>query len=76
MRPLGQINFLYSDGDCLWVHGHKRRQHIDGRITEPRAPGLHLLHHTREPHGEKLECDGLKVASAPGPAWCCSPACP
>jgi glutamine amidotransferase len=38
-RPLGPANFLYSDGDVLFVHGHKRTQ-ADG---EKRPPGLHLL---------------------------------
>ncbi|MEM7225536.1 MAG: class II glutamine amidotransferase [Pseudomonadota bacterium] len=64
MRPLGQINFLYTDGDILWVHGHKRHHTIDGVVSaEATPPGLHLLRQTREPVGEKLECDGLKVAT-------------
>jgi predicted glutamine amidotransferase len=39
MRDLGPANFIYSDGDAVFVHGHRRR-HDDGQI---RAPGLHLL---------------------------------
>ena len=39
MRTLGPANFLYSDSDALFAHGHRRIQR-DGRI-EP--PGLWLL---------------------------------
>ena len=63
MRRLGQINFLYSDGDCLWVHSHKRRYQENGGFSEARPPGLHLLHRTREAGGETLECAGLRVSS-------------
>lgn len=36
---LGPANFLYSDGDALFVHGHMRTQ-ADGTM---RAPGLHTI---------------------------------
>ncbi len=36
---LGPANFLYSDGDVLFVHGHVRTQ-PDGSV---RAPGLHYI---------------------------------
>lgn len=36
---LGPANFLYSDGEVLFVHGHVRTQ-TDGTI---RAPGLHSI---------------------------------
>jgi glutamine amidotransferase len=35
----GPANFVYSDGDAIFAHAHRRR-HDDGEI---RAPGLHLL---------------------------------
>jgi glutamine amidotransferase len=38
-RRLGPSNFLYADGDALFVHADRRTQR-DGRI---RAPGLYLL---------------------------------
>jgi len=38
LRALGPANFLYSDGDALFAHGHKRKH--DGTI---RPPGLHVL---------------------------------
>jgi len=39
MSSFGEANFLYSDGDYLFVHAHRRRQN-DGSIC---PPGLHLL---------------------------------
>lgn len=36
---LGPANFLYSDGDLLFIHGHQRTQ-PDGSM---RAPGLHRI---------------------------------
>ena len=36
---LGPANFLYSDGDALFVHGHVRTQ-PDGSIS---SPGLHYI---------------------------------
>jgi len=39
VRGLGPANFLYADGDVLFVHGHKR---IHGE-RDIRPPGLHVL---------------------------------
>ena len=64
MRALGQANFLYTDGDCLWAHGHRRRQQTKTGFTEPKPPGLTLLRRTHADRGEDLKCDGLKVAAA------------
>jgi glutamine amidotransferase len=39
MTAFGAANFLYCDGDCLFVHAHHRRQD-NGSLC---APGLHVL---------------------------------
>lgn len=39
LRSLGPANFLYSDGDAVFAHAHRRR-HDDGEI---RPPGMYLL---------------------------------
>jgi predicted glutamine amidotransferase len=39
LRTLGPANFLYSDGDAIFAHGHRRRS--DAGSIEP--PGLHVL---------------------------------
>lgn len=42
MRGLGTANFLYSDGDTLFVHANKRVYEENGGFSEPRPPGLSL----------------------------------
>lgn len=39
LRTLGPANFVYTDGDAVFAHGHRRRTN-DGEI---RPPGLHVL---------------------------------
>jgi predicted glutamine amidotransferase len=72
LAKLGPANFLYSDGDVLFVHAHQR--HWDeggGRFSEPRPPGLSLANrrdllvqglHVRAPHGDT---EAVYVASVP-----------
>jgi len=40
VRSLGPANFIYSDGEYVFVHGHKRKQLGSGEI---RPPGLYWL---------------------------------
>jgi glutamine amidotransferase len=37
LRKLGPANFLYSDGDVLFAHGHRRKHADTGKVE---APGL------------------------------------
>jgi len=39
MRALGPANFIYTEGDAVFAHGH-RRKNDSGEI---RAPGLHFV---------------------------------
>jgi predicted glutamine amidotransferase len=57
LRPLGPANFLYADGDALFVHGHRRTQ-PDGAI---RPPGLHVLARACARPGATLRTEGLAV---------------
>jgi predicted glutamine amidotransferase len=59
IRPLGPANFLYSDGDALFIHGHKRSHGGSGR---PRPPGLHVLCRRCAAQGGALDAAGLSVA--------------
>jgi len=58
MRLLGPANFVYSDSDALFLHGHRRRHPDDGVI---RPPGLHVLCRSCAAGGGSLEVDGLKI---------------
>lgn len=40
IKPLGPANFIYSDSEYLFVHGHKR---MHGDEIIPRPPGLYFL---------------------------------
>lgn len=75
MRQLGDSNFLYSEGETLFVHAD-RRQYEDGygRLTESRTPGLHICEIPREQRswhvrGASFETDHagsqLLIASVP-----------
>jgi glutamine amidotransferase len=39
LRELGPANFIYTDGDAVFAHGHRRRDDLG----ELRPPGLHVL---------------------------------
>jgi len=64
IREFGPANFLYADGDVLFVHGHKRRQRPGGPMV---PPGLHTLCRTcaadvDSPH--EFGAPGVQVRSA------------
>lgn len=57
LRPRGPANFIYSDSEFLFAHGHERTQPEDNVIG---PPGLYTLCRTCEakrPRGEQI--DGL-----------------
>jgi glutamine amidotransferase len=60
LRPLGPANFVYSDGDALFVHGH-RRFHGDDR--EPHPPGPHVLCRRCAVGADVVAIEGLKRAA-------------
>jgi glutamine amidotransferase len=57
---MGIANFLYTDGELLIVHSHKRHQN-DGSI---RPPGLHFLcRRCTQESSVGIEAKGLSVSS-------------
>lgn len=42
-RDLGPANFLYNDGDSLFLHADRRIYDDGGSLSEPRPPGLHWI---------------------------------
>ncbi len=58
LRTLGPANFLYSDGELTFAHGHRRRS--DAGVIEP--PGLHVLCRSCVEHGAQ---EVALVASVP-----------
>ena len=60
LRSMGPANFLYSDGDTLFAHGHRRKQAATSRV-EP--PGLVYLQRVC-PHAEHpATVSGLSIHS-------------
>jgi predicted glutamine amidotransferase len=43
LRLYGQANFLYSDGETLFVHAHRRCWEEKGGFSQPRPPGLSII---------------------------------
>lgn len=60
IRRLGPANFIYTDGDAIFLHGHKRKTPGDGVM---RPPGLHLLCRSCEVTPGPIEIPGLAIAS-------------
>ncbi|MCP5203383.1 MAG: class II glutamine amidotransferase [Pseudomonadales bacterium] len=60
LRTMGPANFLYSDGDTLIAHAHKRAWEEEGGFSAPRPPGLSVLALS----GSDLSARGLHVDSA------------
>ena len=61
MLKLGSANFLYSDSNALFVHGHRRIYEENGEFSEPRAPGLSMRDCLACQTGPEYVRDGLKV---------------
>ncbi len=60
IRPMGPANFIYSDGEYLFLHGHKRTQPGE---EKPRPPGLYWLCRTCDAKSKNLPIDGLILTS-------------
>lgn len=64
MRALGSANFLYFDGDALFVHADRRMFETEAGLTEPREPGLVMRHFSSEdiPPGD-WQASGAQIAT-------------
>jgi predicted glutamine amidotransferase len=60
MREQGPANFLYTDGDVLFAHGHRRLQ-ADGHI---RPPGLWYLRRECADDADALSLAGVAIDHA------------
>jgi glutamine amidotransferase len=61
-REIGPANFIYSDGDMLFAHGHRRIQH-EGAIAPPGLFSLkrtcHIADQTTSASGVRIEAGAL-----------------
>lgn len=63
LRALGPANFLYADGDALFIHGH-RRSPGGGRAPVP--PGLHVLQRSCAAKQHVLLAASVPLTGEPG----------
>ncbi len=61
MAGFGPANFLYSDGELLFVHADKRVFEENGGYSEPRPPGLCQRSCSPEGDGELWHCSGMDI---------------
>ena len=61
LRDLGPANFIYSDGDAVFAHAHRRRNDAG----EIRPPGLHLLCRHCAAADDGVALAGLSMPEAP-----------
>lgn len=61
MRQRGSANFLYSDGEVLFVHAHKRKYEENDALSDARAPGLSLLNCNTNRQNLEFNCNGLNL---------------
>lgn len=62
IRKLGPANFLYGDGDVIFVHADRRTQ-ADGEI---KPPGLHILQRACAMQAQNFDAGGLRIATPDG----------
>ncbi len=63
MREEGSANILFSDGEALFVHAHRRRSFEKGAFSESRPPGLHMRELTAREGAWKVK--GAEIETAP-----------
>ncbi len=61
LRPLGAFNFVYGDGDALFIHAHRRKQ--DSGDVGPL--GLYLLERSSSQQAVDLTQSGVMLAPLP-----------
>lgn len=59
LRTLGPANFLYTDGDAVFVHGHRRRD----AAGELRPPGLYVLCRSCAASADGAQLAGVELAA-------------
>ena len=58
LRAMGPANFLYSDGDVLFAHGHRRKHADTGKVE---APGLVSLQRQCQRGEPSFVASGLSI---------------
>lgn len=69
MRELGSSNFLFFDGEHLFVHADRRRFETEHGLTDPREPGLNVRYFDDKNLGDSWNATGVKIDEISGPLY-------
>ena len=61
MAALGPANFLWLDADVLYVHADRRRHETAHGLSEPCAPGLHMMNSVAHAVSGRHDCVGASI---------------
>lgn len=67
MRELGSSNFLFFDGERLFVHADRRRFETEDGLTEPREPGLNIRSFDDSHRNHRWASKGASIEAVNGP---------
>lgn len=65
MVKLGPANFLWFDGQVLFVHSDRRVHETPQGLTPPQPPGLHVLRSENGSLGTDHDCAGARLKRMP-----------
>ena len=67
MRELGSANFLFFDGERLFVHADRRRFETEEGLSERREPGLAIRSFDESHQGHHWHTPGASIPNLSGP---------
>lgn len=65
MAAFGPANFVWFDGETLFVHADRRRHETRTGLTSPKPPGLHILRSEAGSLGRDHDCSGARLERIP-----------
>lgn len=65
MAVLGPANFVWCDGETLFVHSDRRRHETPSGLTPPKPPGLYILLSEAGSLGSDHDCSGARLEQMP-----------
>lgn len=66
MATFGSANFLWFDGETLFVHAGRRVHETPHGLTPPKPPGLYILRSEFGSLGSDHDCTGARLEQTPG----------
>ncbi len=67
LRELGSANFLFFDGEHLFVHADRRKFETEDGLTAPREPGLNIRSFEGRHSGQSWKTRGANIENITAP---------